>query len=290
MTDRNQPDYEGRIGRAKYLATRYPFAAEVLNFYQQLASFQKTIYFEMARASGNRSNGSQRDPLRSELDCVLLMTHFPRLLSFLERAGPEPIAEAARQLSSQEVSAWATGLAHFWRVEGRGRHWAEDGHGQPFGVSGVESPETLKEFILRAFLQPQVEFLAQSVPPPSVDGRPRHCPRCDSAPLLGVLRPEGDGGKRSLVCSFCLCEWDFRRIFCPVCGEEAENKLPVYVADQWPHIRIETCDTCKSYLRTIDLTKNGRAIPIVDDLAAIPLSLWAEERGYSRIQPNLLGT
>jgi formate dehydrogenase maturation protein FdhE len=43
-------------------------------------------------------------------------------------------------------------------------------------------------------------------------------------------------------------------------------------------------------LRTIDLTKNGRAIPIVDDLAAIPLSLWADEHGYTRLQPNLLGT
>lgn len=276
MTDRHEPDYEGRIGRAKYLATRYPFAAEVLNFYQQLASFQKTIYSEMRRALDNRSNGSPRDPLRSELDCDLLLAHFPRLLSFLERAGPEPIAAAARQLSSQEVSAWATCLAHFWRVEGRGRHWA--------------GAETLKEFILRAFLQPQVEFLAQGMAPPSVDERPRQCPRCDSAPLLGVLRPEGDGGKRSLVCSFCLCEWEFRRIFCSACGEEAENKLPVYVADQLPHIRIEACDTCRSYLRTIDLTKNGRAIPIVDDLAAIPLSLWAEEHGYSRIQPNLLGT
>jgi len=69
-----------------------------------------------------------------------------------------------------------------------------------------------------------------------------------------------------------------------------EKKLPVYVAEQFSHIRIEACDTCKSYLRTIDLTKNGCAIPIVDDLAAIPLSLWAQERGYTRLQPNLLGT
>ena len=56
------------------------------------------------------------------------------------------------------------------------------------------------------------------------------------------------------------------------------------------HVRVEACDACKFYLRTIDLTKDGHAIPLVDDLAAIPLTLWAHEHGYSRLQPNLLGT
>jgi len=118
----------------------------------------------------------------------------------------------------------------------------------------------------------------------------RVCPQCCARPLLGVLRPEGDGGKRFLLCSFCSQEWEFRRILCPTCGEEAEGKLPVYVAEQLPHIRVEACDTCQFYIRTVDLTKDGHAIPLVDDLAAIPLSLWAHEKGYSRLQPNLLGT
>jgi FdhE protein len=108
--------------------------------------------------------------------------------------------------------------------------------------------------------------------------------------MLGVLRPEGDGGKKFLVCSFCGHEWEFRRILCPACGEEDEKKLPVYVAEEFSHIRVEACETCKFSLRTIDLTKDGNAVPIVDDLAAIPLSLWAEERGYTRLQPNLLGS
>ncbi|HEV1992936.1 MAG TPA: formate dehydrogenase accessory protein FdhE [Candidatus Acidoferrum sp.] len=116
------------------------------------------------------------------------------------------------------------------------------------------------------------------------------CPLCGARSLLGVLRPEGDGGKRFLLCSFCSQEWEFRRILCPTCGEEAENKLPVYIAEQLPHIRVEACDTCQFYIRTVDLTKDGHAIPLVDDLSAIPLTLWAHEKGYSRLQPNLLGT
>jgi formate dehydrogenase maturation protein FdhE len=54
-------------------------------------------------------------------------------------------------------------------------------------------------------------------------------------------------------------------------------------------VRIEACDSCHHYIKTIDLTKNGNAVPVVDELAAIPLSLWAEENGYSKLQANLLG-
>jgi FdhE protein len=52
---------------------------------------------------------------------------------------------------------------------------------------------------------------------------------------------------------------------------------------------VEACETCKRYLKTVDLTKNGLAIPEVDELAAIPLSLWAQEKGYTKLQTNLLG-
>ena len=38
----------------------------------------------------------------------------------------------------------------------------------------------------------------------------------------------------------------------------------------------------------IDLTKNGLAIPCVDELACVPLDLWAEEAGYEKLQRNLL--
>jgi formate dehydrogenase maturation protein FdhE len=39
----------------------------------------------------------------------------------------------------------------------------------------------------------------------------------------------------------------------------------------------------------VDLTKNGHAVPVVDELATIPLNLWAQEHGYTKVQPNLLG-
>lgn len=273
------PDYDARIRRARHLASLYPFSAEVLSFYGQLAAFQKELHDKIARARS--SIVCAEGQLRSELKWELLLTDFPRFLSLLKEIGPSPVKDAAQQLLAQRSREWGTLLSDYWTFGGQ-PHESRD--------ADDEGGEPLSEFILRAFLQPYGEFLAARMEAPQLETTARGCPRCGSAPLLGVLRPEGDGGKRYLTCSFCLREWEFRRIFCPACGQDAEEKLPVYVAEQFPHIRVESCDTCKFYVRTIDLTKDGHAVPMVDDLSAIPLSLWAHQHGYTRLQANLLGT
>jgi FdhE protein len=123
---------------------------------------------------------------------------------------------------------------------------------------------------------------------PVVPGFTRNtCPSCGALPVAAVLRPEGEGAKRHLLCSLCLTEWEFRRMLCPQCGEESHQKLPVYTSNEFPHIRVEACDTCKHYLKAIDLTVDGRAVPEVDELAAVALDLWAAEHGYVKIAPNL---
>jgi len=114
------------------------------------------------------------------------------------------------------------------------------------------------------------------------------CPFCGDKPVVAVLRVEGEGGKRSLVCSRCFTEREFRRLLCPGCGEEEHGKLPVYVAAEFEHVRVEACDSCGQYIKCVDLTRNGLAVPEVDELAAVPLDLWAEEKGYRKLQANIL--
>ncbi len=115
------------------------------------------------------------------------------------------------------------------------------------------------------------------------------CPVCGGGPVVSVLRPEGEGGKRSLICSVCFTEWAYRRLGCVACPEEDPGKLPVYTAEQFTYVRIEACDSCRTYIKSIDMTRNGLAVPEVDDLATLPLDLWAAEKGYSRRQPNIFG-
>jgi hypothetical protein len=288
-------NYQARLQRAEVLASRYPFAAEILAFYRHVAAFQREFYEQLPKLWGKPAVAPPNGDLRSQWNVSILLEPLCRFLSMVERRGPGPLATQARQLREHGATRWSDELTAFWHT-GLLEAPEADAAGEADETSEADTmghaadPEPLLEFLPRAFLQPYAEFIAGAMLPPVLPMTVTRCPRCNSLPLLGVLRPEGDGGKRYLQCGFCSQEWEFRRIFCSHCGEEQEQKLAVYVAEQFPHIRVETCDTCKHFLRTIDLTKDGHAIPLVDDLAAIPLTLWAHEHGYQRIQENLFRT
>jgi|HubBroStandDraft_1064217.scaffolds.fasta_scaffold78480_1 FdhE protein len=140
-------------------------------------------------------------------------------------------------------------------------------------------------FYWRVLMQPYAEHFRK---PPGV-GAGSTCPSCGSKPVVGVLRGEGDGARRALICRLCASEWPYRRLICPNCGEEDKEKLPVYIAAQIDHIRVEACDTCRAYLKSVDLTKDGFAVPDVDEIATVALNLWAEDQGYTKIETNVLG-
>jgi len=267
-------DYDARMRRAERLSAQHLFATEFLDFYKHIAAFQKTLRANLAASSAVKSRSASVAGLRDPFDRAVLLPHFRGFLSLIEQHAPPALGKCAQQMSLLPSDSWIAHLEAFWEHAGK--------YDQQVGA--------LAQFLARAFLEPYAEFRAAETPRAALVMTTRLCPLCGARPLVGVLRPEGDGGKRYLLCSFCSQEWEFRRILCPTCGEEAEGKLPVYVAEQLPHMRMEACDTCRFYLRTVDLTKDGRAVPLVDDLAAIPLTLWAHEKGYSRLQPNLLGT
>ena len=276
-------NYRARLERAETLASRYTFATEVLHFYSRVAAFQGETYEQLPTQWGKQGVAPGGD-FRAELKVQPLLGRFRDFLELVERKGPGPVAGQARCLREGGAVQWAEVLAGFWK-EG-----LLESMNAPDANDDSENTEPLRLFLARAFLQPCAEYLAGLSLPPMLPMTTCRCPQCNSLPLLGVLRPEGDGGKRYLQCSFCSQEWEFRRIFCANCGEEQEQKLSVYVAEEFPQVRMETCETCRHFLRTIDLTKDGHAVPLVDDLVALPLTLWASENGYKRIQDNLLGT
>lgn len=92
-----------------------------------------------------------------------------------------------------------------------------------------------------------------------------------------------------MVCSFCHAEWEFRPIVCPGCGEENDKMLPVFTASEFDSIRVKCCEASKTYIKSVDLAKNGRADPMVDELSSAPLDLWVREHGYTKLQNNLPG-
>lgn len=264
-------EWQRRIARAEELRGQYAFAAEILRFYAAIAGFQEKCYGDLARSNAKVGGAaSDSEPFSQPLPPELT-GRFRAFLSVVEENGPAPLQESARELRNGNADSHLQLLTVFWE-----------------GNENSVLPPGPHDFFARGFLQPYAEHLRAGSHMRWTGAAPFLCPFCKRKPGLGVLRPLGDGGQRLLVCSFCLAEWEFRRIVCPGCGEENHAKLPVYTAEELQHVRVEACDSCRTYIKTVDMTKSGRAEPIVDEMAAIPLDLWAQKQGYTKLQSNLM--
>jgi len=249
------PGWQARIDRAQRLANSGSTTVGILNCYADILSFQANVY----AALSNHAGGSVDQ----------LLPHFKTLLQRIpEIATPELTQSAGALLQTPDT--WRQLLLHV------------------LDKQDSQIIDSAHIFFANSVLQPYVEFLSEKSGPHS-QSVASVCPFCGSKPVLSVHRPEGDGGRRSLVCFLCNSEWPFRRILCPNCGEEDKEKLPVISAAEFDFVRLETCNTCKTYVKTIDMTKNGHAIPQVDEIAAMSLDLWAAEHGYTKLQANLFG-
>lgn len=264
-------EWQRRVARAEQLGAQYTFAAEILRFYSAIARSQEDFHRECLTAGPGVGRGvSESEPFARSL-APELVQRFGPFLAVVEQNGTGPLREAARNLQNGGKDSHFELLETFWGGD-------ETGALHP-------SPN---DFFARAFLQPYAASLREHSNFRWRGPTPFVCPFCKRKPGVGVLRPLGDGGQRSLVCSFCLAEWEFRRIVCPGCGEENHAKLPVYTAEELKHVRVEACDSCRIYIKTVDMTKSGLAEPVVDEIATLPLDLWAQQHGYTKLQVNLL--
>jgi FdhE protein len=252
-----------RAARALVLAAEQPEAAAVLRFYAALCGFQAGL---IGASRARPGDGALVDPERA----AALIPSFLRWLRSSASLAPGALVDAARAMSTVEASVWRDIVT---------RTLAHD----------AELEASVEGFAAEAVLQPLAEAsaAARREADDAAYAGPT-CPACGGRPAVGVLREEGHGARRRLVCGLCLTEWNFHRVVCASCGEERFDALPVYTADALAHVRVDACDTCRYYVKTIDTTRNGLAVPVVDDLATLALDLWARERGYTRLRSNLL--
>ena len=282
-----------RVGR---LRDEHPHSAELLAFYDGVLALQEPLY---ARALKSRWLGAveaadgQAPRLR--------LKHLPerpreRDFSRFVRAVPASATEVLKVIASRLASE-PVAMSELLSVA--------LGRGPVDGVAArLNCDAAALEFFPRAFVQPVAEALVSrtdldfsgdhdEIGAEAIAGSddPRTaCPYCGASPIAAVLRDEPEiKGRRTLLCSLCLTEWTFPRTRCPACGEERADKRPHHVSESWPHIRVEECGSCRTYIKAIDLREVGLAVPVVDELASVDLDLWAVEQGLSKLQKNLLG-
>lgn len=266
------PSFAQRIQRAHDLSGRHPSAAEILGFYARLAFHQQHVFDSLNHGRRDRFDADPANgwPLLPEITVPV----FPDFARSLAEISPEPMRERAVYFAASNAGEQTELLEHFWNTG-----FAQD------------SPRlsAADRFIALAFLQPYAEWLVKSGHSTSAAMHHATCPVCSSEPICAVLRDQDHGARRSLVCSLCMHEWNFLRVVCPACGEERFDSLPVFTPQEVPQLRIDACDTCRHYIKTVDMTKDGLAVPIVDELASVSLDLWAADRGYRKLTRNLAG-
>jgi len=111
-----------------------------------------------------------------------------------------------------------------------------------------------------------------------------YCPLCGSLPSLSLLKEEV--GKRYLLCSYCGYEWRVDRIFCPFCSNKDQESLHYLLAEGEEAHRIDLCEKCHQYIKTIDYRKLEKSDPVLEDLATLHLDVLASQKGYRRPIPN----
>jgi FdhE protein len=114
--------------------------------------------------------------------------------------------------------------------------------------------------------------------------RKSRCPVCGSLPALSLLR--GDGGMRFSLCSYCGYQWKIDRLSCSVCGSKEQGALHYFCGEGEDACRIDLCDTCRHYIKTIDYRNLEESDPSLEDLATLHLDVLATQKGYRRAVPN----
>ena len=260
--------WERRIARAEQMAAIYPVSAELLTFYAVLLRAQRSVH------TGLRSRTDWEPCGVLERDLPVVTPLLGSLVDAVMSAGPEPLADEARSLLG--LGGSFAGYVNQMLLE----YW--------------QAPSD-RAFFAKASLQPYAVLLASLGRPPMDRHLPRadnRCPFCGGVPQLAIMQDpqaHADGGGRRLVCSLCETTWPFRRILCPDCGEEDEVKLGYFHSPDYDHVRVQACETCRRYLKSVDLSRLGTAVPVVDEVAAAPLDGWALEHGYTKIELNLVG-
>jgi FdhE protein len=111
-----------------------------------------------------------------------------------------------------------------------------------------------------------------------------YCPVCGSPPYLALFK--GEGGKRYLLCSYCGYEWRIDRLLCPFCGNKEQPSLNYFCAEGEETYRIDTCDKCHQYIKTIDARNIEIVDPVLEDLATLHLDILASNKGFKKPAPN----
>jgi FdhE protein len=261
LTNAYRP-WPDRRRRTAELRSRQPFADDVLGLYAGLLDVQERAWDEAASSSVEASG----------------------LMTFLSERVLPGVVEATMSAGPEKLRQALPGRLHSADLQELFRRWIES-----------KEQAVVDRYLARAALAPVLEARPDLRSLCTGPRDERHCPTCGGLPQLSYLGYSDEAlvsGPRYLLCSRCEASWVYPRLACPACGERSAPRLHVLEEEgdaTFRHLRIDVCESCSNYLLCVDLRKDAAAVPLVDELAATPLHLFAKDRGLTRVVPNLMG-
>lgn len=257
-------EFERRAARAEFVLREAPAAEAPLRFAAGLYRVQGRIAAAIEAAHAE-------EPLTAHLeyDADRLLPAASSVIRYAAEEGPETLSRQARARQEDLPSTARARLLVYWAGD---------------QCSG-------EDYLSRSILRPYVELLRSMNKAPDRVHTRGQCPFCGGLPWIAARRDASamEGARRMLGCALCGGDWLFGRILCPSCFEGDPVKLPSFQSDTHPNVRIEACETCHRYVKSLDLSEDARPIPEVDDLVSLSMDLWAAEQGFERIEPGLAG-
>lgn len=267
-----------KIRHIRRLKSEIPLYSDVLGFYEPVwrermqykARLMPTI--ERPAIGGKKildklQNGIPLiDRNNMHFDGTIMAAHVRALLQILQSRTPESeggIADMLRKNQYNLADAW-----HQAYPEGALSHRKGGGD--------------IIDFLVRETLHPVLEIYAEALQPllPQEGWENGHCPMCGEPPALAMLA--GDTGKRFLICGDCATRWPFPRTACPFCRNTDQEGLSYLFIENDDKYRIDVCDACRHYLKTVDLRSMDRPVDFeVEDLITLHLDMIAMENGYT---------
>lgn len=103
------------------------------------------------------------------------------------------------------------------------------------------------------------------------------CPVCGNAPLMGKFSSKD--GLWLVECALCHTIWNLQRASCAFC-DESQGSLEYLYLEEDPEHRVQYCDRCRVYVKTVDLRDSGRDVVLpLEDIVTIELDLIAADEG-----------
>ena len=265
----------------KRLKEKNPIYQNILNFYEEILEAQKDAKFDLdvieIKYDVKDLQFREGFPLIEKKDFIIDIPSSAGLFESICRPGKKATEKMRENIQAIEeaIAINALNLKEMLR-----RHHDEKYLSDIAGEFDIDRP--ILKFLIHASVQPSLEANARKLKG-HVDLKNwlrGYCPICGSPPQISELKGEG---QRYYLCSFCGFYWPGERIKCPFCDNREHDKLHYFYEDGKEAYRVDQCDNCRQYVKTIDSRKlDYEPDLILEDIVTIHLDILAVEKGFKK--------